>query len=136
MRPYRLLRRALSTGSHRGKQIPVGYLSQEDLAGGHAGRQFAKPAMLATGNNGDLDLYILTRGSACLHYRLPSADTGFYWFHSMLGGMLPPLLRLRFEGRSHYLFKQDKWCQSTFSRYIKKIICSDTICSGGKYDDD
>ncbi|NNJ94626.1 MAG: hypothetical protein HKP57_07770, partial [Halobacteria archaeon] len=82
MRPYRLLRRTLSAGGQRGKQIPVGYLSQEDLAGGHVGRQFAKPAMLVTGNNGELDVYVLTRGSACLRYRLPSADTGFDWFRS------------------------------------------------------
>ncbi|MGB5306000.1 MAG: hypothetical protein WBO57_07140, partial [Gammaproteobacteria bacterium] len=66
-----------------------------------------KPAMLVMDNNGDIDVYVLTPWDACLRYHMSLIDIGFEWFRSMLGGMLPPLLRLRFDGRSHYLFKRN-----------------------------
>lgn len=108
MRPYRVLRKALSASGHGGKQIAVGYFSQEDLAGGRVKARLAKPAMLVANSNGSIDVFVLTRWNACLHYQMPLAATGFEWFRSMLGGMLPPLLRLRFDGRSHYLFKRNR----------------------------
>jgi hypothetical protein len=105
LRPYRLLSKALSAGGKDGKQVPVGYFSQEDLAGGRLHARYAKPAMLVADGNGDIGLYILTRGEACLHYRFSPSDTGYEWYRSMLGGLLPPLLGLRADGRTHYLFK-------------------------------
>ena len=108
IRPYRMLRKALSADGREGRQVPVGYFSQEDMAGGRVNARFAKPAMLVADSQGDIDIYVLTPWNACLRHRLPSADTGFEWFRSTLGGLLPPLLRLRFDGRSHYLFKRNR----------------------------
>ena len=106
--PYRRLQAFLPERGSIDMQIPVGYFSQEDLAGGKLNRKHAKPAMLVLDARSDVAIYVLTRGDLCLHYRMPVTATRFDWFRSMLGGLLPPLLCLRFDGRSHYLFKRNR----------------------------
>ncbi|MFW2440593.1 MAG: hypothetical protein ACN4GR_14645 [Arenicellales bacterium] len=107
VRPYRLIRKTLSSSANSGTQIPIGYFSQEDLAGGHLHRRYAKPAMLVINKDSDIDIFVLTSWNAYIHYQIPLVDASFVWFRSMLGGLLPPLLQLRIDGRSHYLFKRN-----------------------------
>jgi|GEM_PF-3551900 len=90
----------------RDKQTyPVGYCSESDLAGRRFGPLIAKRALLAANRKGFIEIFVLSPWRKHLHLCLRADRTELaYIRNEPLGSLLPSMIRLHENGRSHYCF--------------------------------
>ncbi|MGD2137896.1 MAG: hypothetical protein PVJ66_07015 [Gammaproteobacteria bacterium] len=90
----------------RDKQtFPVGYCTETDLVGRRFGTMSAKRALLAINRMGFIEIFVLSPWKRHLHLCLRADRTELAYVHNEpLGSLLPSIIRLHENGRSHYCY--------------------------------